>query len=271
MKVKDLLNSLEEFQARLSEHQQLWGQSLSQPIPDYPVRNVDELREQSRWLSRRLGGLRSYLERFDDRWIMQHPATGIRWNALDSAVGLESVSQIKGPSIRSTTEKIDQVIGRLQTMDQEDDIPEDQSQPIRPGVGVDRLILGYLSHLHPFISQGCSQLFIDGHFAQAIEEAAKAVSQYIRDKTGLTTDGAALAQTAFSVQNPILAFNDLSDENKRNEQVGFMEMLKGLAKGVRNPLAHSHGREEESQKAFEYLVLASLFCRRVDDASPSME
>ena len=45
-----------------------------------------------------------------------------------------------------------------------------------------------------------------------------------------------------------------------------MEMLCAFAKGVRNPLAHTHGRSEEAQKAFEYLVMASLFCRRIDDA-----
>jgi hypothetical protein len=45
-------------------------------------------------------------------------------------------------------------------------------------------------------------------------------------------------------------------------------MLAAVAKGVRNPLAHTHGKLEEQQKAFEYLCLASLFCRRIDDATP---
>ena len=129
-------------------------------------------------------------------------------------------------------------------------------------------MLAYLSHLHPYIEKGCSQLFIDGHYAQAVEESAKAVFQYIREITGLTTDGSALAQTAFSVKAPMLAFSDLANETKKNEQVGFMEMLSAFSKGVRNPLAHTHGKLEEAQKAFEYLALASLFCRRIDDASP---
>lgn len=47
-----------------------------------------------------------------------------------------------------------------------------------------------------------------------------------------------------------------------------MEMLAAFAKGVRNPLAHTHAKSEEAQKAFEYLVVASLFCRRIDDATP---
>jgi uncharacterized protein (TIGR02391 family) len=270
MKVSKLAEELEEFLRRLIEHRQLWGDSLSQPIPDYPVRNRDELEEQSRWLSRKLGTLRPYIIRFQQNWIMNHPATGVRWDALDAAVGLSSVSQIKGPSLRTVEEAINQIIGRLEGMQQEDEIPEDPGQPIRPGIAVDYLISGYLQNLHPYISRGCSQLFLDGHYAQAVEEGAKAVFQYIREVTGLTTDGADLINVAFSTTNPILAFGDLTVESTRNEQVGFMEMLKGFAKGVRNPLAHSHGRQEEMQKSFEYLVVASLFCRRIDDARPTM-
>lgn len=271
MKVKHFAEQLEEFQQKLIEHQKLWGSSLSQPIPDFPVKNGNQLEEQSRWMSRKLGALRPFIYRFDNNWIMNHPATGVRWNALDSAVGLDAISQVKGPSIRSTIQKLDQIIGRLQTMEQEDEIPEKPSQPIKPGVGVDYLVLGYLSYLHQFISDGCSQLFIDGHYSQAVEESAKAVFQYIRNKTGLIGDGVTLAQNAFSLKSPTLAFSDLSDENKKNEQLGFMEMLKGFAQGVRNPLAHTHGQQEEAQKAFEYLVFASLLCRRIDDASPKME
>jgi hypothetical protein len=36
-------------------------------------------------------------------------------------------------------------------------------------------MLVYLDHLQPFIARGCSQLYQDGHYAQAVEEAAKAV------------------------------------------------------------------------------------------------
>jgi uncharacterized protein (TIGR02391 family) len=129
-------------------------------------------------------------------------------------------------------------------------------------------MLAYLSYVHPFIETGCAQLYQDGHYTQAIEEAVKAVFQYVRNATGLTTDGSSLVQTAFSVKNPILAFSDLADQTKQNEQIGFMEMLCAFLKGVRHPLAHTHGKQEEAQKAFEYLVMASLFCRRIDDASP---
>lgn len=270
MRVKELLKEIEEFRQKLSEHGELWGDSLDSTIPDYPLRNVEVLKEQSQWLARKLVALRPYFERFFSNWIMRHPSTGVTWDALEAATGLDSVAQIKGPSIRTVLQRIDQILGELDTYDPADEIPRESSKPIKPGISLDRSIMAYLPHLHPYIAQGCSQLFIDGHYAQAVEEAAKAVFQYIREKTSLSGDGASLIEAAFSLNRPVLAFSDLSDQNKKNEQLGFMEMLKGFAKGVRNPLAHIHGKQEEAQKAFEYLVMASLFCRRIDDASPEV-
>ncbi len=192
------------------------------------------------------------------------------WDMLEAATGIESVAQIKGPSLRTVIQRMDQVLGELDTYDPEDGIPRAPGRPIKSGIGIDRLMIAYLRQLHPYIMKGCGQLFVDGHYTQAVEESAKAVFQYLREKTSLSVDGASLVDTAFSATNPMLAFSDLSDQNKRNEQIGFMEMLKGFAKGVRNPLAHAHGKQEEAQKAFEYLVMAWLFCRRIDDASPQV-
>jgi uncharacterized protein (TIGR02391 family) len=269
MRAEELRKQVEEFQRELNEHGKLWGKSLDRTIPTYPILNQEELAEQSSTLSRKLGLLRPFLERFQKSWIMQHPGNGLSWNALDAATALQAVAQMKGPSLRTVSSMLDQIIGELQALGPDDEIPRQKTQSIHAGGTVEKVALGYLDHLHPFIRQGCTQLLIDGHHAQAIEEAAKAVFQYVRDKSGLTLDGAGLAEAAFSLKTCILAFGDLSHENIKNEQLGFMEILKGLAKGVRNPFAHTHGRKEEFQTAFEYLVFTSLLCRRIDEASPS--
>jgi len=268
MRVSDLLSALDEFRTKLIEHKDLWARSISHTHQDNPVQTREELEAQTDWLTRRLGALRSYIERFDNAWLMVQPGTGVRWDALDASVGLNQASLTKGHSLRSAIEKLNVIAGELETLDQNDQIPADPDKPLGSGLPADRIMLSYLGHLHPYITKGCAQLFADGHYAQAVEESAKAVFQYIREATGLTLDGAVLAQNAFSLKAPLLAFSDLSDETKRNEQIGFMEMLAAFAKGVRNPLAHTHGKLEESQKAFEYLALASLFCRRIDDATP---
>ena len=265
MKVFDLVAALEEFQTKLTAHQELLGKQTGQRAEFSEPERQNTLQEQSRWLSRRSGALRPYIERFDDQWLMQQPATGVTWDALEVATSLTGHPG-KGHSLRHVLPKLHQILGRLEDLDPDEEVPADPSKPIRLGLPSDRIILAYLDHLHPFITHGCATLYQDGHYPQAVEEAVKAVFQYLRDKTGLTGDGAQLAQAAFSPNKPVLVFSDLSDQTKRNEQIGFMEMLSALAKGVRHPLTHTHGKSEEAQKAFEYIVMASLLCRRIDDA-----
>lgn len=127
------------------------------------------------------------------------------------------------------------------------------------------ILIKYLDCLHPKIKDASKQLFLDGYYHQAIEASCKAITQYIRDESKLVIDGVDLINTTFSPKKPILAFSDLSTETLENEQKGFMEMLRGFITGVRNPLAHNPAKPEDPQKAFEYLVMASLFCRRIDD------
>jgi uncharacterized protein (TIGR02391 family) len=268
MKAGELLSRIDEFRDRLVKHKQLWMQSREMRGQTEYAKARAVLEEQSGWLTRNLGVLRSYIVRFDRQWTMVHPATGVRWDALASATGLRDDAIIKAPSLSTVIEKLNVIAGKLETLDPDDRVPADPTEPMRAGQTADRLMHGYLPHLHPFIAAAAEKLYVDGHFSQAVEESAKAVFGYIRDATGLTQDGATLAQQAFSLKGGPLAFSDLGDDTKRNEQLGFMEMLAAFAKGVRNPLAHTHGKLEEAQKAFEYVVMASLFCRRVDDAKP---
>jgi uncharacterized protein (TIGR02391 family) len=266
MNVTELKGELEKFHADLRAHQDLWQTSLDDIVPN--PQHPKELRAQSKRLTRTLGKLRPYIERFKPHWVMQHPARGVTWDALDAAVSNDEVAKIKAASLNALLASLDQIIGRLEAMQADDIVPENRDHAIGSGAPADKIMMAYLQQLHPTIAKGCTKLFLDGHFIQAIEESCKAVFQHIRDRSGLKGDGAALIEKAFSVKNPILAFSDLSDETKHNEQIGFMEMLKGYAKGVRNPLAHTHGKQEEMNKAFEFLVMASLFCRRIDDSGP---
>ncbi|WP_430794784.1 TIGR02391 family protein [Trichormus azollae] len=61
--------------------------------------------------------------------------------------------------------------------------------------------------------------------------------------------------------------SDLSTETLRNEQLGLMMMLQGFVKGVRNVIVHIHGKQEEARKAYEYLFIAYLFCRPIDETT----
>jgi hypothetical protein len=86
----------------------------------------------------------------------------------------------------------------------------------------DRAIRAYGGlDLHTEIARAASSLYHDGHYANAIEDAIKALNALVRLRSGIEADGTALMQTAFSPKKPVLQFNDLTDQSDRDEQQGF--------------------------------------------------
>ena len=107
---------------------------------------------------------------------------------------------------------------------------------------IDQTMLEYLQYLHPYIKQGCTSLFVSGHYTQAVEESVKAVFSCIREKAGKSIDGTTLVEQVFSLKNPLLQFNDLSDQTKQNEQLGFMEGNESDAIGPSSLAVSDDGR-----------------------------
>ncbi len=124
MTVVEFKRELESFLTALDEHRQLWRQSINNIQPSLPTRNTAALREQALRLSRQLGRLRPYIERFmpAQKWVMHVPLTGSRWNALDMAVSANALAQIKGASIQTVTEQLHQLLGRLDGMSPTQDL-----------------------------------------------------------------------------------------------------------------------------------------------------
>lgn len=119
--------------------------------------------------------------------------------------------------------------------------------------------------LHPAVGASASSLFQTGHYAEAIENAIKAVSQRVRDRTGLTLDGTQLMERAFSATNPILRFNLLADRSDQDEQRGYMMLFSGAVTGIRNPRSHRLAKDDP-ERAIEFIGLASLLAKLVDEA-----
>ncbi|MBR0994519.1 TIGR02391 family protein [Bradyrhizobium japonicum] len=63
----------------------------------------------------------------------------------------------------------------------------------------------------------------------------KRLNGLVRLRSDLEIDGTSLMERAFSPSNPILKFNDLSDQSDKDEQKGFMMMFSGAVSGLRNP------------------------------------
>jgi uncharacterized protein (TIGR02391 family) len=119
--------------------------------------------------------------------------------------------------------------------------------------------------LHPEIARAASVLYQDGHYANAIEDAVKALNGLVRLRSGETLDGMALMQKVFSANSPILRFSGLADQSEKDEQLGFMMMFSGAVAGLRNPRAHKLIKDDP-ERALEFIAFVSLLAKLLDGA-----
>jgi uncharacterized protein (TIGR02391 family) len=119
--------------------------------------------------------------------------------------------------------------------------------------------------LHPEIAFAASELYKNGHYANAIEDAVKALNALVRLRSGKDGDGTSLMQFVFSPKNPILRFNDLRDDSDINEQTGFMMMFSGAVAGLRNPRAHRLIKDDP-ERALEFIAFVNLLAKLLDGA-----
>jgi len=121
-------------------------------------------------------------------------------------------------------------------------------------------------NLHPRILDVSRELFLDGHPWEAVFAAAKALVNYVKERSGRhDLDGAPLVRAVFSRKDPMLAFNDLSDRTDLDVQEGMMHLFEGAVLGIRNPGGHSFP-EGPQERALEYISLLSLLAYRVQEA-----
>lgn len=151
---------------------------------------------------------------------------------------------------------LDGLIGRLE--EKRVDLGSDSKQRVQAAFkGLD---------LHPRIAQVATQLYLDGHFADAIFAASKALNNFVQERSGrFDLDGTNLMRTVFSRNAPILAFNNLSNQSDSDEQEGMMHLYEGAVLAIRNPRGHGF-YEDSPERALEYIALLSMLAGRVDEA-----
>jgi uncharacterized protein (TIGR02391 family) len=109
----------------------------------------------------------------------------------------------------------------------------------------------FWSRLHPSVVRASRSRFETSHYADAVEAAFKdlnsKIKEHFRKATGQEFDGADLMNRAFSPNAPIIRLADLSSEDGRNIQKGYMQIFAGAMTGIRNPKAHSNVTIDESR------------------------
>jgi len=134
------------------------------------------------------------------------------------------------------------------------------------GKPADRAVRAYSNlDLHTEIARAANDLYRDGHYANAIVDAVKALNGLVRMRSGVELDGAALMQKVFSQNAPVLRFNELKDQSDHDEQLGFMMLFTGAVAGLRNPRAHKLIKDDP-ERALEFIAFVSLLAKLVDEA-----
>jgi len=90
-------------------------------------------------------------------------------------------------------------------------------------------------------------------WSNAVLDSIHYLSDALRAKTGLQSDGTALVGQALSGKTPKLRLNRLQTESEQNVQAGVEQLLRGLYQAIRNP--RSHERLEDTQGDADALLV----------------
>ena len=121
---------------------------------------------------------------------------------------------------------------------------------------------------HPIIVAECRERYMVGNYSDAIFTAFKCVEIQVREASGMEDlVGTKLMNEAFRRDNstPKIQLNPLESKSDRSEQDGFKDIYRGSMLGVRNPKGHALIRQNDPYRTLEYLGLASLLLKRIDE------
>jgi len=138
-------------------------------------------------------------------------------------------------------------------------------EPLRRATVAPLLGGDLLANLHPAIRDAARPYVSSGHRAAAILEAYKEIEGRVQQLLGSTKSGHALMSEAFGGVRPRLRLNQGRFPADADEQQGFKLIFMGAMTGIRNPKAHARFEELDERRALDYLGLASLLMRRLDD------
>jgi uncharacterized protein (TIGR02391 family) len=122
-----------------------------------------------------------------------------------------------------------------------------------------------LLNFHPRIVKASRSQFKSGHYTDAIFNAFRCIEVFAKEKSGINERGASLMHKIFNEKNPIIRLNEMQRDFEIDEQAGFRFIYVGAMTGIRNPKAHAEIQQKDPYRTLEYLSLASLLAKRLDE------
>lgn len=124
--------------------------------------------------------------------------------------------------------------------------------------------------LHPTIWQAASGRWESGHYSDAVQRAATALSGHVKDRTGRYELGDSdLVSQAFSLAapqegKPRLRWPGSDDDlTVKSMRVGILNMAQGVFAAIRNTTTHTTA-DLPKQEALEQLATLSILARWID-------
>jgi uncharacterized protein (TIGR02391 family) len=109
--------------------------------------------------------------------------------------------------------------------------------------------------------------YINRNFTGAIQDAIYFLSNLIRERSGLESDGVTLVGGAFGGKSPLLKVNKLETESDLNFQKGIEQLLRGIYQAIRNPRSHEK-HADEKKDADAIICFINYLVRIIDQSKP---
>jgi uncharacterized protein (TIGR02391 family) len=259
-----IISELKNFYKKLRNYQIRQRRRSKIGFSEPQDRNLNALRLE---LQREYGRLANIISEYGGKAYVPVPVLGEKYEVFGLSLGSLNMKLRGLDALDGALSLVNHAIGKLEsTPIAELEVQEVSiTQELKDTREVPDSLFDKIQ-FHPRVIEASESLFKTGNYASAIFEAFKAVHNYVQDKTGLTLDGANLMEKVFNENKPILQLNELLTPSDKNEQKGFKHIFMGSQIGIRNPKAHENVKQEDPTRTLEYLSIASLLMRRIDES-----
>lgn len=109
-----------------------------------------------------------------------------------------------------------------------------------------------------------------GNYTGSISDSVIALTNIIRNKTGLEGDGVNLIGNAFGGENPRIKLNKLQTDSEKDAQRGIADILRGIYTGIRNPRSHD-AITDEKDTADAIIIFINYLLKLIDKSKLSFD